>query len=76
MCIRDSDTIGNHLIEHSSIAVGGSLEVDIPVGLGGINILVGVAVLLDVYKRQIYEGLLCYARMEKSFSSFLFLTNS
>ena len=41
------DTIGNHLIEHSGIAVGGSLEVDIPVGLGGINILVGVAVLFS-----------------------------
>ena len=41
------DTIGNHLIEHSGIAIGGSLEVDIPVGLGGINILVGVAVLFS-----------------------------
>ena len=41
------DAIGNHLIEHSGIAVGGSFEVDIPVGLGGINILVGVAVLFS-----------------------------
>ena len=39
--------IGNHLIEHSGIAVGGSFEVDIPVGLGGINILVGVVVLFS-----------------------------
>ena len=37
--------IGNHLIEHGGIAVGGSLEVNIPVGLGGVNILVGVVVL-------------------------------
>ena len=41
------NAIGNHLIEHGSIAVGGSFEVDIPVGLGGINILVGVAVLFS-----------------------------
>src|SRR5699024_1100455 len=39
--------ISNHLIEHSGIAVGGSFEVDIPVGLGGINILVGIAVLFS-----------------------------
>ena len=54
------DTIGNHLIEHSGIAVGGSLEVDIPVGLGGINILVGVAVLFPfvmlLHLRHIIKG--------------------
>ena len=37
--------MGNHMIEQSGRAVGGSFEVNIPVGLGGINILVGVAVL-------------------------------
>ena len=40
--------IGNQLIEHGGIAVGGSFEVNIPVGLGGINILVGVTVLLSL----------------------------
>ena len=39
--------IGNHLIEHGSIAAGGGFEVNIPVGLGGINILVGVALLFS-----------------------------
>ena len=39
--------IGNHPIEHSGIAAGGGFEVNIPVGLGGINILVGVAVLFS-----------------------------
>ena len=43
---RDN-AIGNQLIEHGGIAVGGCFEVDIPVGLGGINILVGVAVLFS-----------------------------
>ena len=54
------NTIGNHLIEHSGIAVGGSFEVDIPVGLGDINILVGVAVLFSFVMllnlRYIIEG--------------------
>ena len=54
------NAIGNHLIEHSGIAVGGSFEVDIPVGLGGINILVGVAVLFSfvmlLHLRHIIEG--------------------
>ena len=37
------NTICNHLIEHGGIAVGRFLEVDIAVGLGGINILIGVS---------------------------------
>ena len=41
------NAIGNHLIEHGSIAVGGGFEVNIPVGLAGINILVGVVVLFS-----------------------------
>ena len=54
------NTIGNHLIEHGGIAVGRFLEVDIAVGLGGINILIGVAVFFSLVMllnfRHIVEG--------------------
>ena len=54
------NTICNHLIEHGGIAVGRFLEVDIAVGLGGINILIGVAVFFSLVMllnfRHIVEG--------------------
>ena len=54
------NTICNHLIEHGGIAVGRFLEVDIAVGLGDINILIGVAVFFSLVMllnfRHIVEG--------------------